>query len=110
MWRRSSYWGFKRIKSTWISKGNYEAEFFAIQINLDEFSIRCVNAYGPQETDLTERKIKFWASLDTEVENADGQQVGFILQMDGNLWAGPDIIPGDPNPINKNGEFFKQFL
>ena len=30
--------------------------------------------------------------------------------MDGNLWAGPDIIPGDPNPKNKNGEMFSQFL
>ena len=30
--------------------------------------------------------------------------------MDGNLWAGSEIIPGDPNPKNKNGEMFCQFL
>ena len=30
--------------------------------------------------------------------------------MDGNLWAGQNIIPGDPNPKNKNGELFSQFL
>ena len=30
--------------------------------------------------------------------------------MDGNLKAGPEIIPGDPHPINVNGKMFKEFL
>ena len=30
--------------------------------------------------------------------------------MDGNLHGGPDLIKKDPNPQNKNGKLFKQFL
>ena len=30
--------------------------------------------------------------------------------MDGNLWAGKDIIPGDENKQNQNGKLFEQFL
>ena len=35
---------------------------------------------------------------------------GFILQMDGNLWAGPGVIPGDPRQQNQNGKLFQEFL
>ena len=35
---------------------------------------------------------------------------GFILQFDGNLWAGSDIIPGDPRKQNNNGKLFQDFL
>ena len=35
---------------------------------------------------------------------------GFILHFDGNLWAGSQIIPGDPRPQNKNGKLFQEFL
>ena len=81
-----------------------------IQINPKDFSIRCVGGYGPQENDSLERKVKFWSRLDAEVQEADNLDVGFILQMDGNLWAGPELIPGDPNLANINGRLFKEFL
>ena len=35
---------------------------------------------------------------------------GFILQFDGNLWAGNKIIPEDPRPQNRNGRMFQKFL
>ena len=35
---------------------------------------------------------------------------GFILQFDGNLWAGNSLIPGDPRPQNRNGKMLEQFL
>ena len=57
-----------------------------------------------------DKKTKFWAKLSNEVENASLAECGFILQMDGNLKAGPEIIPGDPHPINVNGKMFKEFL
>ena len=37
-------------------------------------------------------------------------EAGLIIQMDGNLWAGPNLVPGDPNPENNNGKMFKAFL
>ena len=35
---------------------------------------------------------------------------GLVIQMDGNLWAGDEIIPNDPRPQNRNGVLFEQFL
>ena len=32
------------------------------------------------------------------------------MHFDGNLWAGQDIIPGDPRPQNRNGKLFQAFL
>ena len=37
-------------------------------------------------------------------------ETGLIIQMDGNLWAGNSSIPGDPNPQNKNGKLFENFV
>ena len=53
---------------------------------------------------------KFWSYLDLEVAAAENQDMGFILQMDGNMWAGSDLIPGDPNKQNNNGKLFQNFL
>ena len=33
-----------------------------------------------------------------------------VLQFDGNLWAGNELVPNDPRPQNKNGRLFQQFL
>ena len=73
-------------------------------------TIRCVVAYGCQENDLVERKEAFQDYIDEEVDVADNSESGFILHFDGNLWAGEDIIPGDPRPQNRNGLLFKEFL
>ena len=72
--------------------------------------IRCCVAYGCQESDLIERKEAFWTFLDEEVMEADHKETGLILHMDGNLWAGKDIIPNDTRPQNRNGKLFKDFI
>ena len=69
-----------------------------------------MRAYGPQESDKVDRKTKFWAKLGNAVENATLSESGFILQMDGNLRAGQEIIPQDPHSINNNEKLFKTFL
>ena len=48
--------------------------------------------------------------LDAEVKGADNNNTGFILQMDANVWAGPDLLPGDPNVQNSNGKLFEEFM
>ena len=48
--------------------------------------------------------------LDREVAAASNNGTGLIIQLDGNLWAGDSLIPGDPNPQNNNGRLFKNFL
>ena len=85
-------------------------EVLIVEARTDDFKFHCVGAYGPQQSDKVEKKTNFWARLTNEVENAVIAEAGFILQMDGNLRAGPELIPGDPNPMNNNGKFFKDFL
>ena len=48
--------------------------------------------------------------LDKEVQFAKLSGSGFILQFDGNLWAGKGIIPGDPRLQNQNGKLFESFF
>ena len=67
-------------------------------------------AYGCQENDRIDRKVEFWKYLDQDVQQAYISRSGFILQFDGNLWAGKDIIPGDPNNQNRNRKLFQEFL
>ena len=48
--------------------------------------------------------------LDADVTAAENNNTGFILQMDANVWAGPGLIPGDPNVQNYNGKMFEEFM
>ena len=100
----------KELKPVWLREGNDEVEALTIEIILKKLKIRCVVAYGCQENDKIDRKEEFWKYLDEDVQQADISGSGFILQFDGNLWAGKDIIPGDPNNQNRNGKLFQEFL
>ena len=59
---------------------------------------------------MIDRKEKFWARLSSEVEDANINECCTIIQMDGNLWGGPEVIKNDPNSCNNNGKLFKTFL
>ena len=48
--------------------------------------------------------------MDEEVYRANESGSGLLLHFDGNLWAGTDIIPGDPRKQNRNGKLFEEFL
>ena len=85
-------------------------EALSEDIFLRKMKIRCCVAYGPQENDRLEKKEAFWKYLDEEVFAARDSGAGFILQLDGNLWAGDKIISGDPTPQNRNGKLFEEFL
>ena len=90
----------KELKPVWISEGDDNTEILTVEVDISGLKVRCVGGYGPQESDNIERKKSFWDKLSTEVEAALESDAGFILQMDGNLWAGNDLINGDPNPCN----------
>ena len=85
-------------------------ELMVIEIHIDEKPIRIINCYGPQESDSVERKGLFWDRLESEVREADSSNIGIMIQMDGNLHAGCDMIRNDPNPINSNEKLFMNFL
>ena len=62
-----------------------------------------------REIKLKEKK-RFWEYLENEVNNAKNDGAKVIIQMDGNLWAGRNIIKNDPKPQNQNGKLFEDFL
>ena len=93
-----------------VSKGDEEVEAMSVDISVKRMRIRCCVAYGCQENSLLEKKVKFWNFIEEEVTTSWNQGMGFILQFDGNLLAGPKIIPGDPRKQNTNGKLFQEFL
>ena len=100
----------KDLHPTWVREGNDLVEALSVDIFLNKLKVRCCAAYGCQENESNERKAAFWEYLDEEVVLAKNSGGGFILHFDGNLWAGQDIIPGDPRPQNRNGKLFQEFL
>ena len=100
----------KALKPAWVREGDDEVEALSVDIYVQSMKIRCCVAYGCQENAPIERKTKFWKYLDEDVVLANNTESGFVLQFDGNLWAGPGIVPGDPRPQNRNGKLFEDFL
>ena len=100
----------RELEPVLVSKGDEEVEAMSVEISVKQMRIRCCVAYGCQENSLLDKKVKFWNFIEEEVTTSWNQGSGFILQFDGNLWAGPQIIPGDPRKQNTNGKLFQEFL
>ena len=100
----------EELKPVWIGEGNDDTEILTVEVDISGIRVRCIGGYGPQEKDAIDKKKAFWERLSAEVEDAAENNAGFMLQMDGNLWAGVDVVKGDPNKCNQNGKLFKDFL
>ena len=100
----------KELNPALVREGDDDIEALSVEIALKNIKIRCCTAYGCQENEKVEKKEKFWNFLDEEVTAADHSGSGFILQFDGNLWAGNKLVKGDPRPQNRNGKMFEEFL
>ena len=100
----------KDVYSVALNEGDDNVECFSVEISIKDINIRLCNAYGPQEADSIERKQNFWEFLDREVDAAEENNSGFLLQFDGNLWAGEEIIEGDVRKQNYHGRLFQEFL
>ena len=81
-----------------------------MQVEVGTIPIRIIAAYAPQENANVEKKKLFWDFIENEIQEADLQNHGIILQMDGNLHAGSTLVRNDPNPQNRNGKIFMDFL
>ena len=100
----------KDIESVLVREGDDETEAMVIHVKIEGMTIKIVNAYGPQENATKEKKEKFWEFLEEESIKAELENLGLIIQMDGNMHAGPKIIKDDPNPQNYNGKLLEEFL
>ena len=98
------------LKPVLARKGCDKTEAMSVDISVQNMKIKCVIGYGPQENSKIEYKKNFWKYLEEEVITARDNNIGFILHIDGNLWAGSDIVPGDPRNQNKNGKLLEEFL
>ena len=98
------------FESTSINGGNDDTEVMSVLVLVGDIPIRIVVGYGVQENGSKEKKEKFWDFIEKEVIRAEQEEQGLIIQMDGNLHAGENLITNDPNPQNQNGKLFMQFL
>ena len=100
----------KDLDPVWVNEGIDGVELLTVEVSFSDLKVRCICGYGPQESEAMENKDKFWIQLCLEVEEALNSDRGIVIEMDGNLWAVPELIPGDPNQINNNGRMLKKFL
>ena len=100
----------KELESTLVREGDDTTEAISVQVVAGKLPIRVVLGYGPQENAKKDIKDKFWKFLEEEVIKTELEGHGLMLQMDGNLHSGPDLMKNDPNPQNKNGKMFMDFL
>ena len=112
-------WKFKKIYFRRCSEGfNYNLynPFLPKQLNSQVKSLNyetCLNLWFSkknQENDVTEKKDAFRAYLEEDVVRTDASGSGLVKHFDGNLWAGENIVPGDPRKQNRNGKLFEDFL
>jgi hypothetical protein len=114
--RQNSQWGglalgvLKMFQSTFIKEGDDETEVMSVLVVVGDIPIRIIVGYGVQENATKERKEKFWDFIEKEVIQAELENQGLIIQMDGNLHDGPDLVKNDPNQQKQNGKLFMQFL
>ena len=98
------------VEPVLLSEGNDNVEVLVIELFASGLKIRCVCGYGPQENHCISKKNEFWSRLSVEVEDATENDAAIIIQMDGNMWAGPEVIKNDPHQCNQNGKLLKNFL
>ena len=100
----------KILESTFVNEGDEGTEVMSIVVVVGKIEIRVLVGYGVQENASKEKKDKFWEFIENEVIEAESQGQGILIQMDGNLHAGKDLVKGDPNPQNTNGKYQNRFI
>ena len=83
----------EELKPVWVREGEGEVEALSVHIFVKKMKIQCCVAYGFQETDTEDKKDAFWDYLDEDVTEATNAEAGLIIQFDGNLWAGSELVP-----------------
>ena len=98
------------LSPAFVRDGGENVEVLTVDINVQNMSISCTSAYGPQENASPKKEEDFWEYLGEEAVRAKEEGKCLILQGDFNAWLGPDMIKGDNRPQNKNGKLFKTFI
>ena len=99
-----------KLKSAWVSEGPNDTEVLTVNIAIGTETLRAIVAYGPQEYAKEEDKKIFWDHLKKEMDEANKLNHMAFIQMDGNCWAGPNVIKSDQRSQNRNGKLLQNFL
>ena len=83
-----------------VSVGNDdETEVIVVEAKVDEFKLRLINGYGPQEAEEEESK-SFMNRIDLEVKRAKLAGAFVCIQMDANSKVGPMILMNNQEMVN----------
>ena len=100
----------KSLEPVLIEAANKETEILVVQVKMGGSYIRIINGYGPQEADLSAKKLAFWQSIEQEVVSAKNSQCMVLIQCDANAKLGKDMISQDPHEISENGRILKDLI
>ena len=99
------------IEPVLISQCEDEAEILVVQVKVGTRNIRILNAYGPQQLDVSPQiKLNFWQNLEKEIISAYEANCEIIIELDANAKVGPNIISNDPNSQSDNGKLMIDLL
>ena len=85
-------------------------ELLIVQIKAGNKDIIVITGLGPQESWRDEERLPFFTSLEEEISSAEYEGKSVIIVMDANSKLGPNLIPGDPHAISKNGRVFEGII
>ena len=86
-----------------ISEYSDEIELIVVEISIEQYKIRVITGYGPQEVWNLDVKMKFFLALEEEVAKATIEGRSVILMGDMNSKLGPNYIKKDPKTMTGNG-------
>ena len=78
-----------------------ENEILIVQVKLGGHEIRIFNAYGPQETNMTE-SLNFWSKLEQEIIKAKLDGCWILIEMDANAKLDSEI-----HEMSENGKLLQ---
>ena len=82
-----------------------------MQVKTENYNIRVINAYGPQEDNYNKEDIyNFWQELEEEVVSAKDDDCLVLIQLDANAKLGSKIIKDDPHDMTENGQLLLDIL
>ena len=86
-----------------ISEYSDEIELIVVEISIEQYKIRVITGYGPQEVWNLDVKMKFFLALEEEVAKATIEGRSVIIMGDMNSKLGPNYIKKDPKTMTGNG-------
>ena len=100
----------KALKPMLIKEYSDNFELLCVDVKINNYEIRVISGYGPQETWSEDDRLPFFLALEDEICKAELAGISTFVQMDANSKLGPNIIPNDPHFQSLNGKLLAEIL